>query len=90
MIDSLGERISKRIVDLERLSEEFGNAQRTQELIQAAVDAEMLALSREVYGRSARRERQRQWGFELLSFVLGFVVNGLTPSVLDLFRGIHL
>jgi hypothetical protein len=90
MIDSLGERISKRIVDLERLSEEFGNAQRTQELIQAAVDAEMLALSREVYGRSARRERQRQWGFQLLSFVLGFVVNGLTPSVLDLFRGIRL
>jgi hypothetical protein len=26
----------------------------------------------------------------LLSFVLGFVVNGLTPSVLDLFRGIRL
>ena len=90
MTKSLGERISKRIVDLERLSDEFGNAQRTQELIQAAVDAEMLALDRKVYGLSARRDRQRQWGFQLLSFVLGFVVNGLTPSVLDLFRGIHL
>jgi hypothetical protein len=88
--ESLGERISKRIVDLERLSDEVGSTQRKRELIQTEVDAEMQALNREIYGISARRDHRRQWGFALLSFVLGFVVNGLTVPVLDLFRGIHI
>jgi hypothetical protein len=88
--ESLGERISKRLADLERLSGEVGSSQRKRELIQTEVDAEMQALNREIYGISARRDRRRQWGFVLLSFVLGFVVNGLTAPVLDLFHGIHI
>jgi len=87
--ESLGERISKRIGDLERLSDEVGSAQRKRELIQREVDSEMQALNREIYDISARRDRRRQWSFALLSFVLGFVVNGLTAPVVDLFRGIH-
>ncbi len=88
--ESLSERISKRIDDLERLSDEVGSTQRKRELIKTEVDAEMQALNREIYGISARKDRRRQWGFALLSFVLGFVVNGLTGPVVDLVRRIHL
>lgn len=88
--ESLGERISRRIDDLERLSLQVDSTRRTRELIQREVDAEMQELNRKIYGMSARKDRRRQWGFVFLSFVLGFVVNGLTAPVVDLVRGIHL
>ena len=86
---SLGERIAKRILDLERIHGEIDNAERKRQLIQREVNSEMLALNREIYAQGSRRELFRQWGFVIVSFALGFVVNWLSTPALELFRGFH-
>ena len=58
-------------------------------LIQREVNSEMLALNREIYAQGSRRELFRQWGFVIVSFALGFVVNWLSTPALELFRGFH-
>ena len=80
---SLAERITARISDLEALSGQIGSAERKRELIQTEVDAEMRALNQEIYGASERKARRQQWWFVALSFILGFVVNWLSDPIRD-------
>jgi hypothetical protein len=87
---SLAERISARISDLEALTGQVGSAERKRELIQTEVDAEMRALSQEIYGASERKSLRQQWWFVGLSFVLGFLVNWLSGPMLELFHKIHI
>jgi hypothetical protein len=86
---TLSERISKRIVDLQDLHGEISSAERKRELIQREVDAEKQALYREVFEISSRRDHRRQWGFVIVSFLLGFVVNWLSAPAWHLFHRLH-
>jgi hypothetical protein len=86
---SLSEKISNQIADLERVSGEVIDAQHKREIIQGTVNSEMKSLSREIYDISTRGEHRRQWAFALLSFLFGFVINWLTNPVWNLFRGLR-